>query len=229
MRPTERLMTARQAMEHHSVRVRASSPRWMETDWASMLEPGAVHEWFLADDQLPAFAVGVAVAMASRHPALSVIWIGERAWPFARLTAMQSVRLRTFRRDERVWAIDCALRCSGLSMVVADAAGLSMPESRRLQLAAEAGGTLGLLMRPSRELRDLSVARTRWRLTPLPTNTKDPHWTVELLRCKGMRPTNEDARQWIVRRDHATSNVHLVSDAADQPLSPSQPARRFAM
>ena len=40
---------------------------------------------------------------------------------------------------------------------VADASGLDMGSSRRLQLAAESGGVLGLLVRPPWEVKELSA------------------------------------------------------------------------
>jgi hypothetical protein len=87
----------------------------------------------------------------------------------------------------RLWAIDLALRCPALSAVIADGRGLSMSQTRRLQLAAEAGGTLALLARPPEEAGELSAARTRWRVSPTPSATDRPRWNIELLHRKGAR------------------------------------------
>jgi hypothetical protein len=87
----------------------------------------------------------------------------------------------------RLWAIDLALRCGAVCAVVADGRGLGMSQTRRLQLAAEAGGALVLLARPPEEERELSAAMTRWRITPAPSSTDRPRWIIELLRRKGAR------------------------------------------
>jgi hypothetical protein len=131
---------------------------------------------------------------------------------------------------ERTWVIDLALRSPGVAVVVADAPGLTFAQSRRLQLAAEAGGTLGLLLRPPWERREPSVARTRWVVTPAPSINADQRWTVELLRCKGVQPTSGEARRWTVQRSHATSNVCVAPDAPDRsPEAEPATQRRSAV
>jgi hypothetical protein len=87
----------------------------------------------------------------------------------------------------RLWAIDLALRCPAVSAVIADGRGLSMSQTRRLQLAAEAGGALVLLARPPEEAGELSAAMTRWRVSPTPSATDRPRWIIELLHRKGAR------------------------------------------
>ena len=66
----------------------------------------------------------------------------------------------------RFRGIGQALRCRGVKAVVADGSGLTPTVSRRLQLAAEAGGAWGLLARPPWELEVPSWAATRWRVRP---------------------------------------------------------------
>ncbi len=89
--------------------------------------------------------------------------------------------------SQRLWAIDAALRCPSVAAVVGDASTFDMASTRRLQLAAEAGKGLGLLVRPPRDEGELSAAATRWRIRralPVEGNAR-PRWTLELLRCKG--------------------------------------------
>jgi hypothetical protein len=61
---------------------------------------------------------------------------------------------------DRLWAIDAALRCPGV-VVVADGSSLNTAATRRLQLAAEATGTIAFLARPAHEVKSISVAATR--------------------------------------------------------------------
>jgi protein ImuA len=71
-------------------------------------------------------------------------------------------------RDE-TWAIDQALRSGGASAVLAWPEKLDDHLFRRLQLAAEAGDTLGLFLRPGRAMAEPSWAEVRWLVEPLPS------------------------------------------------------------
>jgi hypothetical protein len=209
------------------------------------LRPG-LHEWFapeVGSVWIPPLAVLIdlahraLIAFPGRPGGRAVVWIGRRCWPFPhalvcrdpaggagdRRLLTRSVFVDPPGRAERVWAMDLALRSPGVAAVVADGAGLAMPESRRLQLAA--GGAVGLLARPDRERRELSAARTRWAVAPSRAHGAGQVWTVELLRCKGAQPTDGGVRRWAVRRDHATGamdewtacDVDLAPDVADRP------------
>jgi protein ImuA len=88
------------------------------------------------------------------------------------------------------------LRHGGLGAVVAEVARLSMTASRRLQLAAEGSGTIGLAVRRWRrhtEAADFgqpTASVTRWRVsalpaTPLPVpGVGRARWQLELIRCR---------------------------------------------
>ena len=88
------------------------------------------------------------------------------------------------------------LRHGGLGAVVAEVARLSMTASRRLQLAAESSGTLGIAIRRWRrpaEAADFgqpTASVTRWRVTVLPATPLPvpgvgrPRWQLELIRCR---------------------------------------------
>src|SRR5688500_2504040 len=62
----------------------------------------------------------------------------------------------------KLWALDQALRCPGVSAVFACCGALDVRDFRRLQLAAESGGTLGVLVRPSRLRGQPSWADVQW-------------------------------------------------------------------
>jgi hypothetical protein len=65
-----------------------------------------------------------------------------------------------------LWAIDQALRCPGVGAVYAPCGALDVRDFRRLQLAAEAGGTLGILLRPARLRGQPSWADVQWQIGP---------------------------------------------------------------
>jgi protein ImuA len=89
-----------------------------------------------------------------------------------------------------------SLRHGGLGAVVAEVARLSMAASRRLQLAAEGSGTIGMAIRRWRRQSEASdfgqptAAATRWRVSallsaPLPVaGIGRPRWLIELIRCR---------------------------------------------
>jgi protein ImuA len=88
------------------------------------------------------------------------------------------------------------LRHGGLGAVVAEVARLSMTASRRLHLAAEGSGSLGLAVRRWRRQTEAAdfgqptASVTRWRVTALPSTALPvpgvgrARWLVELLRCR---------------------------------------------
>jgi protein ImuA len=88
------------------------------------------------------------------------------------------------------------LRHGGLGAVVGEVARLPMTASRRLQLAAERSGTIGIALRRWRRHTEASdfgaptAAMTRWRVSvlpsePLPVPGVGRHrWLVELIRAR---------------------------------------------
>jgi protein ImuA len=88
------------------------------------------------------------------------------------------------------------LRNGKLGAVVAEVARLSMTASRRLQLAAEGSGVMGIAIRRWRRQMDAAVfeqptaAVTRWRVSTLPSTPLPvpgvgrARWRLELLRCR---------------------------------------------
>lgn len=108
--------------------------------------------------------------------------------------------------QQRLWAMEEGLKCTGLAMVVGEVGRLGLGQSRRLQLAAEASGVTALLLHAGGGGGDaglgVSAGLTRWRISSAPSApTKGyagigaPRCRAELLRCKGGRP-GEWLLQW---------------------------------
>jgi hypothetical protein len=85
---------------------------------------------------------------------------------------------------DALWACDQALRCVGVGAVVMQCGRLDHRNFRRLQLAAETGGTLGLLVRSSKFRGQPSWADVQWLMEPQPARER---WRlqVDLVRCRG--------------------------------------------
>lgn len=118
--------------------------------------------------------------------------------------------------EQRLWAIDLALRSRAATAVVADGTGLDLAATRRLQLAAEASGAICLLARPPWEHAALSASATRWLIRSAVSPSHSRRWTVSLLRCKGTQPAPEATRLWTLERDHATRTFALVPDVRER-------------
>ena len=113
-------------------------------------------------------------------------------------------------RDEMLWTVEEALKSGSVSAVVAQmdknrsrgAAGkpVDLTASRRLQLAAEAGGGLGIILSEGGGALSPSAAATRWRADPAPlSNALDRScWQIALLRVRGGAVPDTD---WRVRVD----------------------------
>ena len=99
--------------------------------------------------------------------------------------------------DKTVLAcVEEGLRHGGLGAVVAEIGRLSMTASRRLQLAAEGTGAIGLALRRWRRQTEATdfgqptAAMTRWRVSALPSPTLPVpgvgrhRWLVELIRAR---------------------------------------------
>ena len=168
---------------------------------------GAVHE-LLADrkEGTPLFA---AMLLASASAPLAASRISER--PLIREAAsgviiwcdphhelyppaltphgidLKRLYLLRAKPADLTWAITECLRCKGVGAVVAPVQKLSRLEARRLQLAAEQGGGMGILLRPTGPGSEIYAAATRWLVRPAPGERTLQRWTVQLIHGHGGR------------------------------------------
>jgi len=157
----------------------------------------------------------------------------------------QLLVLRPANRADALWALDQALRCPGVGAVWSQWDRIDVHDFRRLQLAAECGGTLGLLVRPARYRGQPTWADVQWLVSPrskvqgpkskvrrqkicdLGPGTLDfglPAWqlSVELVRCRGavggqvvIVELDEKAGAWREAMGHATDSLSVVAELAD--------------
>jgi len=114
------------------------------------------------------------------------------------------------------------LRHPGLGAAVGEVARLSMTASRRLQLAAESSGVIGLAVRRWRrqtEAADFGMptaATTRWRVSALPSaplpvpGIGRPRWLLELIRSRA-----GESADFVVEACDDQGRLALPSDLAD--------------
>jgi protein ImuA len=120
--------------------------------------------------------------------------------------------VRTTADDVARTAAEC-LRCRGVAGVVAPVpTRLTRVEARRLQLAAEQGGGVGVLMRPLGRGDDVYAAATRWLVAPAPAPDRAAQrWRVELLHGHGGRV----AQSFFVESHRARPDLLQDVPAAD--------------
>jgi len=198
---------------------------------AGGLARAAIHEVLAAE---PGAAAGFAAMVLARTGGPSggtVFWIAAEpeAWPPGLVRfglAPENLVLVQARRPlDGLWAMEECLRCPGVTGAALSVAtaGLDLTAVRRLQLAAEAGGALGLLLGPDAEA-GATAALTRWRVGALPGagggphDLGDPRWRLELLRGRGAQAQGWDAtwRESAERLD--------VEEA--EPVPAAKPRRR---
>ena len=148
--------------------------------------------------------------------------------------ATHLVCVETASRQESLWAMEEALRCSGAGLVIMQVSiGPDLFESRRLQIAAQSGKTTGLVLIDRRA--QSSAAQTRWHCEPVPGsgNTfedgsetgSDQDWSWELTKNKQGRLV-----AWTVRGDPRPSDTHPLdliprSSIFEPASAPFQDAR----
>lgn len=160
-----------------------------------------LHE-VLAED--PGAGLGFAALILARAmgalPGRSVLWIAAEpdAYPPGLATlgldAAHLILVRAPRPADALWAAEEALRSPAIAAVLMLGATPDLTAARRLQLAAETGGGIALLLRETAEDTGPGAVLTRWRLTPRPAEGATPHhlseaaWEISLLRARGGRP-----------------------------------------
>jgi cell division inhibitor SulA/protein ImuA len=118
-----------------------------------------------------------------------IVWIAPPHEPFAPALAQQGIELRRLivvrpaSAVEALWAAEQALSSGVCAAVLLWLKGTDDRWLRRLKLAAEAGGALGVLFRPERHRFESSPASLRLLLT---RGDREPR--LEIIKVQGGRP-----------------------------------------
>jgi protein ImuA len=208
---------------------------------------GVVHEIVGSggDEEDGALAAGFASAIIGRLDRDgTVLWCLPRADLYGPglaacgLDPGRLVLVRATRDAEILWALEEGLRAPGIAAVVGEVGVLPPVTSRRLQLAAERSGITAFLLRRWRngdaaahERLRPNAAATRWRVTALPSLPRrgepgvgQPHWRVELLRCRG---GGSGAWQVLVGEGmvwRAADPLSVAETLAARPIAPGRAA-----
>jgi protein ImuA len=128
------------------------------------------------------------------------------------------VLLRCDKRGDQLWALAECLRCRGVSATVARVENLTQLEARRLQLAAERGGGVGVFMRPYLNgIGAYYAAATRWLIQRAPGSRQVQRWSVQLLHGHG----GQIGKVLLLEVDRETRALRVSAPLADRPAAPA--------
>jgi protein ImuA len=148
---------------------------------------GAVHEVLSATD-CPSFFLP---AIFARSTAGWIAWCDRQneLFPPALQTLGVSLErlmiLHPAGAEEELWSAAESLRCPSIAACVTRPGRLSQAQARRLQLAAERGGGIGILLRTAADRTGPYAAATRWLIRPAPGWRSLQRWEVELIHGHG--------------------------------------------
>jgi hypothetical protein len=178
---------------------------------------GTLVEWLAAESGGGAETLALAAARSScREGGVLVVLDSSRElYPpaIARLgiDLEQLIVIQATDPADGLWALDQALRCLAVAAVLAWPARLDSHTFRRLQLAAEEGGGLGLFVRPRTAQHEPSWADVRLLVEPLSGGgTAGRRLRIRLLRSRG----GADGRQIDLEIDDETRTLYLDSRLA---------------
>ena len=179
---------------------------------------GAVHELLFEGCHGQPKFVAAQLAQAASGSSGNVIWCdpcGEVYPPALAALGFDLTRVYLLHPQtpvDEAWAVTECLRCRGVGAVIAAAPErLSRIEARRFQLAAERGGTVGILLRQRGRGESIYAAATRWLVAPHPGERTVQRWKIQLLHGHGGRVGQTVFLEYS-RENHSVRAVEKLSD-----------------
>jgi protein ImuA len=180
------------------------------------LNRGAVHEVLV----LPGRPTPRFFAMLMARSALkkgAIVWCDPKrqlyppAMSCLGVDLERLILLRPKSEPEAMWAIAECVRCPGVDAVVAAPGRMSQVEARRLQLAAEQGGAVGILLRPMGKQSVQYAAATRWLVEPAPGDARVQRWKIQLIHGHGGQ-IDKSVLLEVSRETHALRASEALAD-----------------
>jgi len=189
------------------------------------LRCGAIHELLFDSKNSSPKSLAMLLARAAQAATGGVIvWSDPKRelYSIALLSAGIDLRrlilLRPRNAAEEISALTECLRCKGVSATVTSLNRLTDIQARRLQLAAENGGGVGICLRPMlRGSGSNYAAATRWLVRPALENENSQNWNAELLHGHGGRVGSSV----LLEVDRETGNVRASAPVAHRPVAPT--------
>lgn len=141
---------------------------------AGGLMPGTLSEWISGHEGSGAMTLAMLVARQIQTTGpLVIVDQARQFYPTAisslGIDLQKTMFVHPKTRADELWAVEQSLRCEGIAAVIFQLQHLRTPEFRRLQLAAESGQAIGLLLRPAVARRHSGWADVRLMVKALPS------------------------------------------------------------
>jgi protein ImuA len=160
---------------------------------------GAMHEFLCNTPEDIAGTSGfISALVSSIFPQKGyMVWISEQKWifppalKFFNIEPDQIIFITPSRPKDCLWVIEESLKCSGLSVVIAEMNGFNFINSRRFQLAVEESNVTGFLLNQHSQPLASNACIGRWKIKSLPSEPINnipgigfPRWQVELQKMR---------------------------------------------
>jgi protein ImuA len=185
---------------------------------------GAVHELLVPRQAVWPTTIALLLAAAAKKTGGVVAWSDPQrelhlpALSAAGINLRNLILLRSAHRADQLWALAECLRCRGVCATVAFVERLNQIEARRLRLAAERGGGVGIFIRlHTPGVSGCYAAATRWLIQPAPGSDQVQRWKVELLHGHG----GQIGKVLLLEVNRETRAVCASSPLADRPAAPA--------
>jgi len=188
---------------------------------------GAIHE-VLSSTKMPALLLPILMARAAAEHGW-VVWCDQSRQffpPAAAALGLPLEKLLVLRpegRDE-LWAAGECLACRGISACVMPLGRVGRVAVRRLQLAAERGGGIGIALRPAAAVGWPYAAATRWMVRPATGERMIQRWHVELIHGHGLRQAQSGqgrvGQSVLLEMSHETNRVCAIEAVGHRQDSP---------
>lgn len=204
------------------------------------LARGSLVEWLADEPGAGATTLALIAARESRCAHGGAIVVVDRARVFYppaaaawRLDLASTIVVHPRSEADERWAIDQSLRCEHVAAVLAWPRRIDDVTFRRLQLAAEASGAVGLLVRAAAAQREPSWAELRLLVSPRAAPSGGWRLNVRVVRCRGSSSLSRDPAEQhggevlLELNDkgdvHEAHPGHLVAELV-HPAPPPRPA-----
>jgi protein ImuA len=159
---------------------------------------GAVHEFLSSSQETVAsttgFVAGVISSIVGQDGAALWVCRSRSIFPpalkFFGIDPDHIVFIDLKNDKQSIWALDEALKCKALSVVVGEVNDVDFKMSRRFQLSVEKSQATGFIIRNNPRQVTANAFVSRWRVAPLVSESLElpgvgfPKWKVELLRMR---------------------------------------------
>jgi len=205
---------------------------------AAGLARGAIHELLWTHHPSnqtpfkPLFFTACLAQAATKTKSLPIIWSDPQSELYPPALASLGIPLEQLfllkpkTPQDELWAVTQCLTYKAISATIAAPQRLGRIQARRLQLAAERGGGIGLILRPHdpRITGKDHAAATRWLVEPAPGQRTIQRWKIQLIHGHGGLTHKPVYLEYHRDRDQA-DRLRATDQLADRPSQAPQTKR----